>query len=117
MEAIVALALLGLVVVLVLNIFPSALFATQKASEQIEAEGLAQSYLEEARALPFSSMDPGTTTTLTPAGAKYEVTREFFDAMGTDSEQTRGIRITVHWANKGVPRELKREVWVSSVRT
>ena len=110
MEAIVALALLGLIVVLVLNIFPSTLYASQKASEQIEAENLAQSYLEEARLKPFSTLHLGAPLPLTPADAKFRVTQEFYQPVGTDEEQTRGIRIIVHWSNKGTERELKREV-------
>ena len=111
------LALLGLIVVLVLNIFPSALFATSKATEQIEAESLAQSYLEEARALPFSSLSSGPARTLSPADSKYTVTREFYDPPATHADKTRGIRVTVRWTSQGTPREIKREVWVSSVRS
>lgn len=116
MEVVVSLALMGLVIILVLNIFPSSLFATQSASNQIEAQMLAQSTLEEVRSAPFSGLSAGVTT-LSPPDSKYQVTREIFEPAGTDSEQTLGVRIRVRWNVKGRPKELTREVWISSVRS
>lgn len=116
MEVVVSLALLGLVIALVINIFPSSIVASHSASEQLEAENLAQSFIEEARAEAFSSLTVGTLSLSLP-DAKFQVQRDIFIPAGADADQTIGLRITVSWESKKRQRELIREIWLSSVRS
>ena len=116
MEIVVSLALLGLIVGLVINIFPSSIVASHSASEQMEAENLAQSLIEETRASGFSSLTEITEDMPSP-DPKYQLQREVFVPPGTDAEQTVAVRITVRWESKKRQRELVREIWLSSVRS
>jgi len=116
LEVVVSISLVGLIVIFVLTLWPSSIVASQAADEQIEAESLAQSHLEESRAVPFSSLGIGTQQLSSP-GDRYRVFREVFQPPGTDPDQTVGIRITVLWESKTRSREVVREMWLSSVRS
>lgn len=116
MEIVVSLAILGLIVGLVLNIFPGSIIATRSAGEQIDAENLAQSFIEESRSVAFSSLSPGTTNMASP-DPRFQVERVIFVPPGADADQTLGVRVTVRWESKNKQRELVREMWLSSVRS
>ena len=116
MEIVVSLALLGLIVGLVINIFPGSIVASHAGSEQMAAENLAQSFIEETRAAGFSSLTVGTEPMSSP-DPKYQLQREIFVPSGADADRTLGLRITVRWESKKRQRELTREVWLSSVRS
>jgi type II secretory pathway pseudopilin PulG len=116
MEVVVSLALLGFIVALVLNIFPSSIIASHDASEQIDAEHLAQSFLEESRSVSFSSLTPGTELLPSP-DPRFQVEREVFVPAGADADQTVGVRIAVRWESKRAKEKvMTRELWVSSIR-
>ena len=116
MEIVVSLAILGLVIALVLNVFPSSVMASYSASEQMEAENLAQSFIEETRATGFSSLTVGTSILISPS-PRFQVQREIFVPTGADADQTIGVRVTITWESKKKQRELIREIWLSSVRS
>ena len=116
MEIVVSLAILGLVVGLVINVFPSSIVASHSASRQIEAESLAQSFIEETRASGFSSLTVGTVALPSPSPA-FQISREIFVPSGADADQTLGLRISVTWEGKKKQNTLVREIWLSSVRS
>ncbi|MFA5508611.1 MAG: type II secretion system protein [Vulcanimicrobiota bacterium] len=109
LEIVVSLALLGLIVGLVINILPSSIVASHGAGEQMEAENLAQSLVEEARAAGLSNLTVGVEDIPSP-DPKFKLQREIFVPAGADAGQTVGVRVIVRWESKKRQRELKREI-------
>lgn len=115
METVCALVLLGLVVIFVVNIFPSSVLASKSGNQYIQAESLVRSALEETRATSFDSLAIGTTD-LPSSDPGFTMTREIFVPRNAEAHQTLGVRIRVEWPFQGRTRSLEREVWISSVR-
>lgn len=116
LETITAIALLGLVVILVLNIFPSSVLAASSGNDRIQAENLARSLLEEARALAFEDLTLGRTP-LTSPDPRFTVEREVYVPRQGEVHQTRAVRIVVRWSKGNRRSSISREVWLSNVRS
>lgn len=115
LETVVATFLFTLVVVLVMNLFPSSLFSLQQAELKQRAERLAQSRLNEQRARKFSSLVLNSSTPLTAEdweGHKLKPVLEVLPHAGTDLKI---LRVTVTWEERNQIRKVSREVWVTDV--
>lgn len=115
LETVFAIALVGFILILVVNLVPSSVLAVRRGEEQLQAENLARSVLEEARAAPFSALAVGTSTPPSP-DPNFTLSREVFAVPNASVDRTLGVRVTVGWSRSGRPQQIVREVWVSSVR-
>ena len=120
LETVVAAFLFMLVVILVLNLFPSSLLALTQAELKARAARLAQSRLNEVRLRPFESLQvQGPREEL--LGEEYQGARlrAFLDVRrdpDSDPDRLKVLRVTVQWDERGRKRESVREVWVTRVR-
>lgn len=108
LETVVATFLFLLVVMLVVNLFPSSLFSLQQAELKQRAERLAQSRLNEVRVKKFSSLTP---TALAP---EDEFTSRL-DVLPYPGSNLKILRVTVEWTERNEKRHVEREVWVTDV--
>lgn len=116
LEGLLTIFLLGLVVAAVVNFLPISNLATDRAGHRLQAQALADSSLERLRALPFSKLSPGSTSTQAEvAGIQYRITSEIFVVPGHESSRLKGLRCQVEWAERSVQAQLENEVWVSCV--
>lgn len=114
-EAILSLALLSVLVIVVLNLFPTSMRAVRQTEERQTATDLACSWLERQAARPFAELTPGPPVEL-PAQVidrvEYRPTLEIFRVPDSESKFLRGLRVTVRWRDQTTSGEL----WVTSVR-
>ncbi len=108
LETVVATFLFLLVVVLVMNLFPSSLFSLQQAELKQRAERLCQSRLNEQRVRKFSSL----VSTALPVEECFTPVLEVLPHPGTNLKI---LRVTVTWQERNQTRKVSREVWVTDV--
>lgn len=113
-ETILSMALVGLLLVFVLNLFPSALAAQRGADQRLMAATLARSLLEQQLDRPFKDLPVGLRQELEPVekgSVVYHIRLEVEAASGVDPGYLRILRLSVRWTHQGVEREVKRELW------
>ena len=113
-ETLLSMTLLGLVCILVLNIFPSALFSVRSGEERYLAGSLADTILEEESARSFGERPVGTTRELSPIKVdqvEYRRKLEVLSVNTADPQYCRAFRATVEWTARGVSHRIVREIW------
>ena len=111
-ETIVALGIVSLVIILVVNLYPSAMATLRHAERLGIADGLAHSLLEEQMARPFSQLTPGDSKDVDPQeleGITYKCRSEVFKYPDTDEKRLLGLRVTVEWSYGSHKRRIVRE--------
>ncbi len=115
MELILSFFLLGLVVVLIFNLYPTSVASVRYSGQRLQANALAESLLQQQLAIPFSQLVPGPPRAL-PAvdgqGTRFQPTLEIFpaDRPATKPGLLLGLRVRVTWVDRQVPHEVVREV-------
>ena len=106
-------ALLGLVIVLLLNLFPSSIAAVRLGEQRYRAQTMASSLLEQKMSVPFSQLLVGTRVTLPVQqfeGVDYQSRLEVDKVTGSDPAVLRSVRVSVEWTVRGMTRREVREV-------
>lgn len=68
-ETILAASILSLVIMILFNLYPATMVAVRRAEHRLQASGWAQSLLEDARGMPFSSLAAMIPSGQTSSGA------------------------------------------------
>lgn len=113
-ETVLGFGLLSLVIILVLNLFPSSMATVRTAEQRYQAETLASSILEEKSALPFAQL---------PVAPEIDLGRQIYDQIpyqiyfqvsnaDGDPAYLRSLRVRVEWDYKTHHRQVLREVLV-----
>lgn len=110
-ESMIALSLLSVLLVVVLNLFPTSMRAIRQTEERQAATDLACSLLEKQAARPFTELTPAPPVEL-PAEGDFRPTLEVFRVPDSQEDFLRGLRVTVRWGDQ----EVRQELWVTSVR-
>lgn len=116
-ETIVAGSLLCLLLIAVLNLFPTALTTVGYSKDRTRAAGLAQDALELVASRPFSTLAVGVQDVSPlplPAGTNLEVVIE--EVPGHLPEYLLNVRSTVTWNYQGRPRICRQELYVHPAR-
>ncbi len=112
-EIAVSLGIVSLLLLFVLNLFPSALVAQKGAEERLQAGSLARSLLEQQLDVPFGQLPVGLRRSL-PAvnrdGVLYQVQLQVDASQGVDARFLRVLRVMVRWQSRGQQRSLQREL-------
>ncbi|MCA9792677.1 MAG: hypothetical protein KC910_12810 [Candidatus Eremiobacteraeota bacterium] len=117
-ETVVAAALIGLVVLLVTNLFPLSLTGVRQQEQYLQADLLAGSVLADQQMVPFDQLTPGDRQVLDPVeadGVSYVPTVEIDRVSGSDVAYLKAVRVTVRWQYQGLPRQTVEETWVDAV--
>lgn len=116
-DAIFATAVLLLVGLFVLNLFPGSLLAIAMTRDRLQANNLCQGEMATARHTGFSELSFGTTErTVAADGTNFLVKREVYPIEGRDDSLVRGVKVTVEWTVRGKTRDVYLESYLSSVR-
>ena len=113
-ETAVSLALVGLVLLFVLNLFPSALVAQRSADERTRAVGLARTLVEQQLDLSFQVLPVGLRSTLNPVvidGVTYQPELQVDSSPQADPAYLRVIRVIVRWRTRSQDHVIQRELW------
>ena len=100
LETTVSLALVGLILLFVLNLYPSSLFAQHRAEERLTAIRIARSALDEQMIRPFNELPVGMTSELPVRlldGIEYRCQVEVRKTGQADEKLLRSVRTTVRW--------------------
>jgi len=118
-ETIVSFLLLTLLLLGVLNLFPGALWANRRAELTLQAHNVADQVLEEARSQGFEQLQLGQrpVQTFQVNRTSYQAQLEVAAVAGKNPQFLRTLRVRVSWTVGGRQQELRREVWVSNVRS
>ena len=115
LESILAAALLAGVMILLFNLYPTAAMAVRQSQDQLTADSIAQSILDELRVATFTSLAVGSTTNRTPivrGDVTFRPTVQIF-ATGGDIGIVVGARVTVSYDSvRGKPREVVHELYL-----
>ena len=118
METVISLFLVSMVLVLVLNLFPSALAASHRAEQGLQADLLAQTLLNEQQSLAFDRLVIGPPVPLpdqSSDGVTYHRSLEIFKVPSSNESFLKGIRATIWWTSQHGDHRLIQEVWMSRV--
>jgi hypothetical protein len=118
-ETVVALFLASMLVVVLVNLFPSAVAAMRTSEAKAQAVDLTESLLAEQKARPFSELVPGPATTLDPVKRGPIVLQprlQIFEIPGRNPDYLRGARVTVSWKTSRQTREVSQEVWLARIK-
>jgi prepilin-type N-terminal cleavage/methylation domain-containing protein len=117
-EIIVSLLILSLVLILVLNLFPSSMAAARQGEQIVQADNIASSLLDEYAGKPFSKLVIGVEDLEDREydHVIYKPRLQILDIGGTDPDNLKGLRATVEWTVRGQKRTAVHELWVANVR-
>lgn len=113
-ETAISLALVGLVLLFVLNLFPSALVAQRSAEERTQAAGLARTLLEKQMNVAFAALQVGLRTPIAPVtidGIDYSAELQVDSTPQADPKYLRVLRVVINWKSRNRNHTLQREIW------
>lgn len=111
-EVIFAFTLLGLILMVLFNLFPASVMSVKHAELRIKAIAIAQSILDNKRAAAFSSFALGAESvddSSFDSGNEFETTLECYNVDLTDSNNLKRMRATVVWSEKNVIYSVSKE--------
>lgn len=117
LEVVVAISLLSLVVIFVVELLPTNLYAMIRSQGRLTGENLAHSQLQNQLRQPFSQLPVGLTRQLaevTIESKVYQSVLQVLPAEAEDPARLRLVRITVTWRDKSTSRRSVREQWIHS---
>lgn len=117
-EVIVSILILSLVLIFVLNLFPSAMAAARQGEQLVCADNIASSLLDDYASRPFSQLVVGIDYLEEQKfdNIAYRPRVETLEIPGTDPENLKAIRALVEWEFRGQTRVSRHELWVANVR-
>lgn len=115
LEIIFSLFLLGLIIVMVANLYPSTLGSVRYTGQRLEANNLASSVIDQQMAVPFDQLLPGPPQALPTVNGKGTVYRPSLEIYLPNEPNTRpglliGLRVRVEWVDHGISHSVVREV-------
>jgi len=105
LETTLATALLCGLMLFLFNLYPASAMSIRQSQDQLTAESVGQSLLDDYKAASFASLKPGRTALakVIYSGSEYYPEAEIF-AVGDDPDSLKGLRITVRWQSPRGPR-------------
>jgi type II secretory pathway pseudopilin PulG len=114
-EVLLSFTLTSIMLVLVMNIFPTAMVSVHRAEHRQHAGGLADSVLERKANLGFHRLAVGSTEELPVSeldGVHYHTVFSVEAVPGRNKDFLRMLRVVVKWKYRGRDMEVTRELWV-----
>lgn len=107
-ENLLAFTLISLVLILLLNLFPSSMATVRKSEQRYQALTLADSLVEEQAARPFSKLVVGSHQQ--SDNGEYQIHTEILAIPGENPAWLKNVRVTVSWKYRDQPRQVMREM-------
>lgn len=118
-ESLVSLSLLSLVMVGVLNLFPSTLSVIGGSRIRAQANSAAQDRLEQMASEPFANLTIGSQTSEeveVSDKVKVKLTKSVAAAPGHDPKFLKSLECRAEWSSRGAPQSVTRGLYVHSLR-
>ena len=117
-EVIFAASILGLVMMVLFNLYPTAILSVKVAEHKLKAANLAQSILEEKKSGKFSDLynPPPLTDVKGNDGVIYHPSYVAFDVPGANPANLKGIRATVTWKERIRDYSISQELYICKVQ-
>lgn len=120
-ELILSFFLLLLTVLLIFQLYPTAVSSVRISGQRSQANALAASVLAEYLDRPFSQLTLGLApprAAVPGRGTSFQPSVEILpvNQPGVRPERIRAIRVTVTWTDRGTERRVVREQWRTDVR-
>ncbi len=117
-ETVVAFSLISLLLIAVVNLFPSALTTVELTRQRNKANWLAHDALEWVAGQPFSSLQVGVQNTSSlPVASNMSLTVEVLTVPGYEPELLLEVRSTVTWLYRERTRQVVQELYVHPARS
>lgn len=110
-ETAVALAVLGLILIFVLNLFPSAMVARATSEQRLTAQSLARSALEQHLETPFQQLRSGPLPPVERDGVRYDLSLEVSPSPQARPEYLQVLTLTVRWTARGKAQQVQRQLY------
>ena len=110
-ETAVAMAILGLVLIFVLNLFPRAMLLRRTSEQRLQAQSLARSAVEEQLALPFDQLHSQDLGPQERDGVLYQLSLEVNPTPQASAEFLSRLRLVVRWNFQGRSQQLERVLY------
>ncbi|MFN8611356.1 MAG: hypothetical protein U0931_27675 [Vulcanimicrobiota bacterium] len=107
-ENMLAFSLISLVLILLLNLFPSSMATVRRSEQRYQALTLADNMLERQASRPFSKLPVGTVED--SQQGDYKIHLEIVKAGDEDPAWLRTARVTVSWTYQSQSKEVTREL-------
>lgn len=117
LESIFSFVILSFVLMVLFSLYPSSAAGTRRAEQQMQADALAQSVLEDCRARPFAALTPGPAT-LPPvevAGVSYARAVEVVALPPASPKRLLAVRVLVSWTDRSRKRSVRHELRMANV--
>lgn len=126
-------SLLAVVFMILMNIFPTAMFSVRQSEHRLVAGGIAQSILEECQSGPFTHLVANQNVDLTTPGPLGDILRrsnhkgddgmDYVPTLAVANSPTSAVprstlaqlRVEVSWFERGQVRKLERILQVASI--
>lgn len=117
-ETIFSLAVLGLIAIVVLDLFPASMLASRHNEQKMQAEMLAESLLATEAARPFDRLVIGPAQPVPPStvdGVEYRPELEVRQVEDKNVDYLKSVIVRVRWDFRNNRRMVERELWVANV--
>lgn len=117
-ETILSCFILSLLVMTLFNLFPMSAMAVKRTEYRLQADAVAQKWLETYRAKPFDGLVVGSQT-LAPEphdGLSFTPTVDVFVPPASNGAWLRGIRVRVSYTYRDRTYQETHETWVAHVQ-
>ncbi|HXE73734.1 MAG TPA: hypothetical protein VNO81_13815 [Candidatus Nitrosotenuis sp.] len=118
-ETILAGFVLSILMIAMFDIFPASAVAVRRAELQLQADAIAQKYLETWRSKDFADLATGPVSP-PPEEELYKdvVFRpavEVFTVPGASADYLKGVRVSVSWQYREKTFQITHEAWICNV--
>lgn len=117
-EVAFSLALFAICILLLVGLLPGLISGNQLSAQQLQAGDLAQSILEQQRALPFEQLQPGSRN-LSPVVTSQGHYSPVLVIDGVPGEpnlnRIRRLTVSVSWSERRRTHSLRRELYVAKI--
>lgn len=119
LETIFSLAVLGLIAIVVLDLFPASMLAARHNEQKMQAEMLAESILADYVAQPFEKLVLGPPQNLAPVtidGMEFRPRVSIYQVQAHNTDHLRGVTVRIGWTFRQHQRHVERELWVANLK-
>lgn len=118
LETILSCFVLALIMMSLFNLFPMSAMAVKRTEYRLQADAVAQKWLETYRSRAFESLTVGSLT-LPPEphdGLSFTPTVDVYVPPQSDGSLLKGVRVRVSYTYRGRTYQETHETWIAHVR-
>lgn len=118
-ETVLSIFLLSLVVILLVNLYPTSMLTVRQGENRFQAEQIAASELARLQSESFDDLVVGSAQDLDPVfheSLRFDRRVEVFEVPPNSDEHLKGVRVTVSWKERNEVRQVSQELYVVDIQ-